>query len=1637
MKSAVSTIAHYLYKLVYYFIYLVLLAFLIVSPIDLIRQAIITKQNYSILLVALCYLVAILIIVFIYATRLYYNKAVLDSIPKSWVPIEKGDVPRDVRQLIVAGLSRSAAIAYEARPRLPLPPTSAAPGSGPTSVPATANVPHPTSQRQEVERNNDEGQDEEPQQEHSGRIATAAKEASKEATDRFAGRQSRWKPKVRRGLSAGTIEGRESEHDSTTTHPSGHDEPTCINIGALHGGAHIWGEIEHPGWGPPTSPDLANVQYDTVIRELPNLIEAKAITLAPPDRACEGEAEGEAGRMDPPLLDPDAVELLQRHESMGLREYLTSLTELGVVAPSEALSEFIKLYQRARYSTRPLSLDEFRRLMHVFAEVLKDMRPLDPMVLDEIAREYEYDGAEDNDPGIAYNAGTEGDGSNDRRFFSPYSQQPQQPSPHSFYESDIDNDAPRRSYSSGDLRKDSDGGSMYYGGNEPEQYIASRQHRRQQQQQEPPRTPTPKTPKRRRRRAKYTTAARPSDPGPSDANPFRGLNHLTRQQTNSSYFSSSSSLRSTHTHNYLRPETAKTARTHLSSRSHRHHHHPYQRSANRESSGTCSTTYSWQQQLRQFRTAPASPRSVALTGHTGLCRAETNGTGISPGEVSQLSLASSSGKGGSVKSGENSDSSSGSVIRLAGRGDQTDLPYVLMPTPSIRETTTMSGHTHNNPNPGSVRFIDPEDEQDMPIRYFINPDEVNTEAEEPAVQPPPITRPISPGLSTRGRADISSAEQGSSSRPIETRHFSDAEMMAYVTIRGITGHGHYPRDEALEPLVRLMYEPRASETEPESTQETTTIEAVQEEVNKAIQEMSSGPAEETTMAEPARETANEPTQEVTIQPLQFLELTEPVQDDNRQLISNDTSTCQEYQDQEPQVDHGKSETEDGRDGKVLKTPLSSPMSISITSPFSTIDSPFGLQVRGRYYRPHSAITEERADWEEQGFSRPPTANLLRSFSNGSYGSSHASHGSAKSNSDQSSGSGDGGDGGYGSSTPSTPPRGFVKMSFLREGDVSDDEGLDASSISPRTFLKLTEGCATDNRYFRVGGPAKVPVPSNLERTRPSTPPIEEMPAVSPPPSSQDTYESQYDAYDGSVMTGRYSVPSNPSVKWTATGVAHTNFAGRIENFPFDRMDPIAGRELCHRRYGQPESVQGLQGTDNDSAFASASTSTAAVAAAATAGPALLADGTRPVSNLADYSPVKIPGESKPVYVYVGDLPPRIPIDERNIPPLRKAVPFDAQRQIRKIVSVPPGFEAQFAVQAREFDMTQDEAEASSASANAFDGQQKKTDWKGKGKEIIFPEESLSSGSGSSLEMVELKAGPPPKLPDDYVETQEAGAPELPYGHVETYTYDEIEDAITNYPGTLADGIPGHKAREHLEARNKAIADLEKQEAEMRVETAALEHEVDELERIRPLVRELIECEVHAAISARLQAELAKGPLAFGGLFNPAITTNEEAIAIIERIVSQPLPRSRGRSRSQHFPSSSSFVNATTSRNTNTKMPVETPKIRKESDVDRPAQIREYFNQQIAQLKYKSDAQYVSVMREGQTQSKLKHKKDQKLTAIGEILENLGRMGVEDTDRVLEEAQAIVKREMEEEERRRREWAEWQEWLALTEGWKGT
>jgi hypothetical protein len=292
--SATSLLFLIVYNVLYYFLYLVLFAFLVVTPIDVIQQAVQRRRNYDILVITVCYVATILAVAFIYATRLYISRSVLASIPKAWIPVEKGDVPPDVRQVIVEGLGRSAAIAYQARPRIPLVVFAEEPAVG-----GRAHIQTPVPSSIELRK-------------------SAAQ--SGEAADR--------KP--------------------------------------------VWGEIEHPGWASPTSPDVPNLQYDTVVQELANLIEAKAITLAPPDPMSHAE---------PPILDPDAIALLQRPEYMGLRDYLMHLTELSVLAPLPTTDEFLAQYEAARFSARPMSNEQFRSLMHLFAEILRNMHPLSPAAL--------------------------------------------------------------------------------------------------------------------------------------------------------------------------------------------------------------------------------------------------------------------------------------------------------------------------------------------------------------------------------------------------------------------------------------------------------------------------------------------------------------------------------------------------------------------------------------------------------------------------------------------------------------------------------------------------------------------------------------------------------------------------------------------------------------------------------------------------------------------------------------------------------------------------------------------------------------------------------------------------------------------------------------------------------------------------------------------------------------------------------------------------------------------------------------------------------------------------------------------------------------------------------------------------------
>ena len=164
--------------------------------------------------------------------------------------------------------------------------------------------------------------------------------------------------------------------------------------------APTWGTISHPGWSSPSSLDLPNLQYEPVIIELPHLIEAKAVLLAPPDPLYDLDSNtSDLEPPEPPTPDAAAVELLQRPATMGLRDYISHLTSLDVIAPPFLAISFLALYEKARFSGEELDEGEFRTLMNIFAEILRSMDHLDSTVLadlhddSESASEFFGDGA--------------------------------------------------------------------------------------------------------------------------------------------------------------------------------------------------------------------------------------------------------------------------------------------------------------------------------------------------------------------------------------------------------------------------------------------------------------------------------------------------------------------------------------------------------------------------------------------------------------------------------------------------------------------------------------------------------------------------------------------------------------------------------------------------------------------------------------------------------------------------------------------------------------------------------------------------------------------------------------------------------------------------------------------------------------------------------------------------------------------------------------------------------------------------------------------------------------------------------------------------------------------------------------------
>ncbi|TWU78990.1 hypothetical protein ED733_008277 [Metarhizium rileyi] len=289
----------FLYGSIYLLLFLVLLGLLLITPGDAIERSLSNGQNYNVLIVTISYVVTVVIVVFVYVLRLYTTKTAIAGIPKTWVPIEKGDVKDVVYRMIHGGLNRSAAIALAARPR---------------------------------EQTDLDG---EPGESHGS-----------EARARVVGGMKKTKAVA--------------EDVDLLLPPK----------------RPVWGEIEHNGWASPNSPDLRNLQYSSVILELPNLIEAKALMMAP--------AEEQAMGADAPMIDGEAVGLLQRTANMTMREYMDRLATLGMLAMDETASQFVVQYEFARFSNRPISNAQFRELMHLFAELLRGLQPLDLNVLNSV-----------------------------------------------------------------------------------------------------------------------------------------------------------------------------------------------------------------------------------------------------------------------------------------------------------------------------------------------------------------------------------------------------------------------------------------------------------------------------------------------------------------------------------------------------------------------------------------------------------------------------------------------------------------------------------------------------------------------------------------------------------------------------------------------------------------------------------------------------------------------------------------------------------------------------------------------------------------------------------------------------------------------------------------------------------------------------------------------------------------------------------------------------------------------------------------------------------------------------------------------------------------------------------------------------
>lgn len=134
-----------------------------------------------------------------------------------------------------------------------------------------------------------------------------------------------------------------------------------------------WGPVYQAGWSSPNPAETTlspHIHFSSVISELPNLLEARIVSLGGPSRSAAA------------LSEPDECPQTHHHRHkplQSLRDYLDTLSQLFVLPP--CAPDFVDRYEHARFAGRPLSETDFVILTSVFAELLSGLRaPMTPAI---------------------------------------------------------------------------------------------------------------------------------------------------------------------------------------------------------------------------------------------------------------------------------------------------------------------------------------------------------------------------------------------------------------------------------------------------------------------------------------------------------------------------------------------------------------------------------------------------------------------------------------------------------------------------------------------------------------------------------------------------------------------------------------------------------------------------------------------------------------------------------------------------------------------------------------------------------------------------------------------------------------------------------------------------------------------------------------------------------------------------------------------------------------------------------------------------------------------------------------------------------------------------------------------------------